>query len=48
MLVENNQEAIRNYQIAFEMLDSDTTITEQFREFLRENIEERLSQLKPS
>jgi len=48
MLLGNNQEAIRNYRIAFEKLDSDTTITEQFREFLRENIEDRLNQLTQS
>ncbi len=48
MLLGNNQEAIRNYRIAFEKLDSDTTITEQFREFLRENIQDRLNQLSQS
>jgi len=48
MLLGNTQEAIRNYQIAFEKLDSDTTITEQFREFLRENIQDRLNQLTQS
>ena len=48
MLLGNNQEAIINYQIASEKLDSDTTITEQFREFLRNNIESRLSELNAS
>jgi tetratricopeptide (TPR) repeat protein len=48
MLQGNNEKAIQYYQIAYEKLDADTTITEQFREFLRDGIEERLSELKPS
>jgi tetratricopeptide (TPR) repeat protein len=48
MLLGNNQEAINNYQIAAEKLEADTTINEQFRDFLRGNIEERLGELKPS
>jgi Tfp pilus assembly protein PilF len=46
MLLGRNDEAIRNYRIAFEKLDSDTTITEDFRELLRESIPERLRQLE--
>lgn len=47
-LLGNNQEAISNYQIAYEKLDADTTITEEFRDFLRGNIEEQLKQLNTS
>jgi tetratricopeptide (TPR) repeat protein len=46
MLMGRNDKAIRNYRIAFEKLDSDTSITEDFRELLRESIPERLKQLE--
>jgi tetratricopeptide (TPR) repeat protein len=45
LLSGNNEEAIKNYQIAFQKLDTDTTLNDNFREFLRENIENQLNEL---
>lgn len=45
LLSGNNEEAIKNYQIAFEKLDTDTTLNEDFREVLRESIETHLREL---
>jgi len=40
-----NENAIKYYKIAFEKLKSDTTITDQFREFLEEGIRTNLEEL---
>lgn len=45
LLTGNNQEAIRNYRIAGEKLEADTTINEDFRQVLRESVETHLKQL---
>lgn len=42
---DDTENAIRFYRKAYEMLPSDTTITEQFRQALKDGIEERLSDL---
>lgn len=41
----DTENAARNYRIAYQKLDSDTTISEQFREVLRNSIEPRLKEL---
>jgi len=43
---EENEQAIKYYNLAYEKIDSDTTATEDFKEFLREGIEEKLIELK--
>jgi len=40
-----NDQAIKYYKLAYEKLPADTTANEQFREFLKTNIEERLEEL---
>lgn len=40
-----NDEAIKYYKLAYEKLPADTTANEEFKEFLRTNIEERLEEL---
>jgi len=40
-----NDLSIKNYKIAYEKLDTDTTINDQFREILREGIQDRLEEL---
>jgi tetratricopeptide (TPR) repeat protein len=41
-----NENAIKYYEMAFEKLDADTTIDDQFREALKESIPERLEELR--
>jgi tetratricopeptide (TPR) repeat protein len=45
LLLGNNEEAIKNYQIAGEKLETDTTMTEEFREVIRESVETHLREL---
>ena len=40
-----NEEAIKYYKLAYEKNPSDTTTTEDYKEFLKTNIEERLVEL---
>jgi tetratricopeptide (TPR) repeat protein len=40
-----NDEAIKYYKIAYEKLPADTTANEEFKEFLRTNIQDRLEEL---
>jgi len=40
-----NDEAIKYYKLAYEKLPADTTANEEFKEFLRTNIEEKLEEL---
>lgn len=44
----DNENAIKYYKIAFDKLDSDSTITDDFRERLRQGIQERLADLNAS
>ena len=41
-----NEEAIKYYKLAYEIIPGDTTTTEEFKEFLKTNIEENLEELK--
>jgi len=41
-----NEEAIKYYKLAYKIIPGDTTTTEEFKEFLRTNIEENLEELK--
>lgn len=41
-----NEEAIKYYKLAYEKIPSDTTATDEFKQFLKEGIEERLEDLK--
>jgi tetratricopeptide (TPR) repeat protein len=41
-----NQKAIEYYNIAFEKIPADTTIDEEFKQFLRDNIQEKLEELQ--
>jgi tetratricopeptide (TPR) repeat protein len=41
-----NEEAIKYYKLAYEKIPSDTTANEQFKQFLKEGIEERLQELE--
>jgi hypothetical protein len=41
-----NEEAIKYYKLAYEKIPSDTTATDEFKQFLKEGIEERLEELK--
>ncbi len=43
-----NDEAIKYYKLGYEKIPSDTTATEDFKEFLKTNIEERLEELGTS
>jgi tetratricopeptide (TPR) repeat protein len=43
-----NDEAIKYYKLAYEKLPADTTANEEFKEFLRTNIEEKLEELGAS
>lgn len=45
MVSGDTKNAIKYYKIAFEKLDADTTITDDYREFLRENIKTNLENL---
>ncbi len=40
-----NDKAIKHYKLAYEKLPSDTTANEEFKEFLRTNIQDRLEEL---
>ena len=40
-----NEEAIKAYKMAFEKLEADTTINDNFREFLQESIRDNLEEL---
>ena len=42
----DNEQAIKYYQLAYEKIPSDTTATDEFKQFLKEGIEERLEELK--
>lgn len=42
---DENEQAIKYYKLAYEKLPADTTATEEFKEFLRTNIKERLEEL---
>jgi tetratricopeptide (TPR) repeat protein len=44
----DNENAIKYYKIAFEKLKTDSTLTDQFREFLEENIKNQLDELNSS
>ena len=46
MNLNENKQAIKYYKIAYEKLPADTTANVEFKEFLKENIEERLEELK--
>ncbi len=46
MNLGNDKMAIEYYQKAYDMIPQDTTATEQFKEFLRTGIEERLAELR--
>ncbi len=46
MINGQNDLAIKNYKIAYQKLAADSTINEQFREVLREGIEDRLAELE--
>ncbi len=48
MLMGNNAEAIRYYNIAAQKVDGDTTRSEQGKQFLRDNIEQQLQRLNAS
>jgi len=39
------ENAVKYYKMAFEKLKTDTTITDQFREFLEDNIRNQLNEL---
>ncbi len=41
-----NKEAIKYYNLAYEKIPGDTTATDEFKQFLKEGIEERLEELK--
>jgi hypothetical protein len=41
----DNENAIKYYKIAYEKLDADSTISDEFRERIREGIETNLSEL---
>jgi tetratricopeptide (TPR) repeat protein len=41
-----NEQAIKYYKLAYEKIPSDTTANEQFKQFLKEGIEERLQELE--
>jgi len=41
-----NEQAIKYYQLAYEKIPSDTTATDEFKQFLKEGIEDRLEELK--
>jgi tetratricopeptide (TPR) repeat protein len=41
-----NEQAIKYYKLAYEKIQGDTTATEQFKQFLKEGIEERLQELE--
>lgn len=45
---QENDEAIKYYRLGYEKIPSDTTATEDFKEFLKTNIEERLEELGTS
>ena len=45
---QENDEAIKYYKLGYEKIPSDTTATEDFKEFLKTNIEERLEELGTS
>lgn len=42
----DNEQAIKYYQLAYEKIPSDTTATDEFKQFLKEGIEDRLEELK--
>jgi tetratricopeptide (TPR) repeat protein len=46
MNLGNDQKAIEYYQMAYDKIPQDTTATEEFKEFLRTGIEERLADLR--
>jgi hypothetical protein len=41
-----NEQAIKYYKLAYEKIPGDTTATDEFKQFLKEGIEERLDELK--
>jgi len=41
-----NEQAIKYYELAYEKIPSDTTATDEFKQFLKDGIEERLEELK--
>jgi tetratricopeptide (TPR) repeat protein len=41
-----NEQAIKYYKLAYEKIPGDTTATEEFKQFLKEGIEERLQELE--
>jgi len=45
LLTGDTKNAIKYYKVAHEKLDSDTTITDQYREFLRDNIKTNLESI---
>jgi len=46
MNLGNDQKAIEYYELAYDMIPQDTTTTEDFKEFLKNGIEDRLAELK--
>ena len=45
MTRNENEEAIKYYKLSYEKNPDDTTSTEDYKEFLKTNIEERLEEL---
>lgn len=41
-----NEQAIKYYKLAYDKIPSDTTATEQFKQFLKDGIEQRLQVLE--
>ena len=46
MTRNENQKAIEYYNIAYEKIPSDTTLTDEFKEFLIDNIQDKLEELR--
>jgi tetratricopeptide (TPR) repeat protein len=46
MTRNENQKAIEYYNIAYEKIPADTTLTDEFKEFLIENIQDKLEELR--
>ncbi|MGB5530770.1 MAG: tetratricopeptide repeat protein, partial [Ignavibacteriaceae bacterium] len=40
-----NDQAIKYYKLAYEKIESDTTVNQQFKEFLKTNIADKLEEL---
>ena len=48
MIRNENEEAIKYYKLAYEKLPADTTANDEFKEFLRTNINDKLEELGTS